>query len=301
LKKTNWKLKNSSSTRPWVVRESSTLVRHSSATRPESSASRPRSRPTSSKQSSENTKFGPNPSPNPSFNVSFSFEIKIVVHSSLIHPIHWIHFLLWRKIETSFSERERLKTNKFIQTHSFLWFLFSFTKKLNHCTFECTLCVPFFIIKKKGFDFEIFHLNCFLNFFSRPKTKTKNQSTFQNVIFNQYRQDLKQFQKTGIIAAEQCNSIANHSIAILLWLLSNVLFLFYICCFFIMVNHQNFSKGLLKSVRQRIQLNLYCEIHSSFIDLHLFKSHSLSNRHSMRFKSFPTIVIETSFPIDLSS
>jgi hypothetical protein len=62
-----------------------------------------------------------------SFNVSFSFvEIKIVVHSFAHSLIHWIHFLLWRKIETKFSDEEIQKTNKFIQTHSFLWFLFSF-------------------------------------------------------------------------------------------------------------------------------------------------------------------------------
>jgi hypothetical protein len=163
------------------------------------------------------------------------------------------------------------------------------------------VCSLFHYQIKRDLILKYFIWIVFSIFFPVRKRKNENQSTFQNVIFNQYRQDLKnKFQKTGIIAAEQCNSIANHSIAIC-YDCFQMLFLFYICCFFIMVNHQNFSNGLLKLVRQRIQLNLYWEIHSSSIDLHLFESNSLSKRHSMRFDSFPTIIVEFSFRNDLSS
>jgi hypothetical protein len=235
-----------------------------------------------------------------SFNVSFSFKNWLLfIHHSFSDSLNPLSFM--EKDRNKFFQKERFrKTNKFIQTHSFLWFLFSFTKNWIIVLLNVLCVFPFSLSKKRDLILKYFIWIVFSIFLSRPKTKTKNQSTFQNVIFNQYRQDLNQFQKTGIIAAEQCNSIANHSIAICCDCFQ-MLFLFYICCFFIMVNHQNFSNGLLKLVRQRIQLNLYCEIHSSFIDLHLFKSHSLSNRHSMRFNSFPTIVIENSFRNDLSS
>jgi hypothetical protein len=79
--------------------------------------------------------------------------------------------------------RKRLKDKQIHTNPFFPLILVFFYKKLNHCTFECTLCVPFFIIKKKGFDFEIFHLNCFLNFFFPSENENEKSIYFSKCYF----------------------------------------------------------------------------------------------------------------------